>query len=182
MLRFEENLIARRRAYALDPTNPTTSSALAGALALSGNKQAAQEQFTKTIELAPESPVGHTAFGIFLEQEGRLDEAIRELERGQAPEALAHAYALSGRRSDALRLLARMEADAKQRYVSPFSFAIVHAGLGAAERALDWLERAFEQRDQRLHRLQVDSRLDLVRSHQRYQRLLARMKFPVKKG
>ena len=178
LLRFEENLRARRKAYALDPTKPMISSALAGALALSGNKQAAEVQFMKAIELAPESPVGHTAFGIFLEQEGRLDEAIRELERGNAPEALAHAYALSGRRSDALKLLARMDADAKHRYVSPFSFALVHAGLGAAERALDWLERAYEERDQKLHRLQVDSRLDLVRFHPRYQRLLARMRFP----
>ena len=166
----------------LIPTKPVVSGALAAALALCGNKQAAREQFKKTIELAPELPIGHDLFGIFLESEGRMEEAIRELEKGDAPEALAHAYAGSGRRSDALRLLAKLEIDAKHRYVSPFAFAIVYAGLGAADRALDWLYCAYEEHDQRLHRLQVDSRLDSVRSHPRYLQLVGSMHFPARQN
>jgi hypothetical protein len=42
------------------------------------------------------------------------------------------------------------------RYMPPYAVALVHAGLGDTERALEWLERAYTERDVHLIFLVVD--------------------------
>jgi len=59
---------------------------------------------------------------------------------------LGFAYARAGREAEARMMLHELELDSKERYVSPVAFAVVHCGLGDKQRAIEWLERACEER------------------------------------
>ena len=82
---------------------------------------------------------------------------------------------MSGNREKALLALANLRDLAKRRYVSPFGSAIIYAGLGDKEHALEWLERAFEDRSWAMIFLKVDPRFDNLRGDQRFAGLLRRM-------
>jgi hypothetical protein len=66
----------------------------------------------------------------------------------------------------------------KHRYVSPYNVALVYAGLGETESAMQWLEQAFEERDVHMTFL-LDHKWDGIRSNERFQSLLSRLGFPV---
>jgi tetratricopeptide (TPR) repeat protein len=59
---------------------------------------------------------------------------------------LGLAYGLAGRRSEALKILAEMEQQARTRYISPFCLAMVYSGLGRMNKAFRLLDQALEQR------------------------------------
>jgi hypothetical protein len=56
--------------------------------------------------------------------------------------------------------------------------AQLYAYAGEKERAMDWLERAFRQRETGLVKLQVDPDWDILRAEPRFKQLLSKMKFP----
>ena len=88
-------------------------------------------------------------------------------------------YARSGRPDLARANLAQLTALADERYVDPQFVAVLYSGLGDTERALEWLERAYDVRSPNLT-MKSDGRQwfpDLV-SDPRYQALRARMNFP----
>jgi hypothetical protein len=60
--------------------------------------------------------------------------------------SLGWAYAVSGRKAEALKVLATLKARAKSERVDPVAFAFVYAGLGAKDDAFEWLNRAYEDR------------------------------------
>jgi tetratricopeptide (TPR) repeat protein len=91
---------------------------------------------------------------------------------------LAYAYARSGNKAEAEKILSQMSATAKSQYVSPYYFAIVYAGLGDNETALNWLEKAFEDRSNGLVFLQVEPELDGLRSNPRFAALQKKLNFP----
>jgi hypothetical protein len=59
----------------------------------------------------------------------------------------AYTLAVSGRTQEARDLLAMLEQRARERYVPPCAFALVHAGLNDEASVYEWLERACEVRD-----------------------------------
>ena len=61
--------------------------------------------------------------------------------------------------------------------MSPYARAILHAALGEKEQALSSLQKAFEIRDEALITLNVDPRVDSLRSDPRFMDLLRRMNF-----
>jgi serine/threonine-protein kinase len=91
---------------------------------------------------------------------------------------LAHAHARAGRPDLARTALRDLRDRSSRQHVSPFSFALVHLGLGEPEVALEWLERAYDTRDWYLCVLKTEPILDPLRQHPRFQRLLQRMGFP----
>jgi len=64
-------------------------------------------------------------------------------------------------------------------YVAPYNIAIIYAGLGDKDKALEWLERAYSDRAYYLPvYLTTDARLDSLHSDPRYKDLLRRMNLP----
>ena len=88
---------------------------------------------------------------------------------------LGQAYALSGRRSEALREIDKLQELSKQRYVAPYNLALIYASLGEKGNALDWLERAYEDRSTQLIWIKADPRLDNLRSEPRFKAVVNRM-------
>jgi tetratricopeptide (TPR) repeat protein len=82
---------------------------------------------------------------------------------------LGHAYAASGKRSEALKIIEQLqELINRQSYVSPYSIALIHAALEDANEAFKWLDQAYRERDESFIHLKVDPRLDHLRSDPRF--------------
>jgi tetratricopeptide (TPR) repeat protein len=119
------------------------------------------------------------------EGSGRTAEAIEELTTaarlsGQNSKALAfrgYLLAKEGRASEARDLLRTLEAASQQRYVPPYAFALVHAGLGEKDAAFVSLDRAFAVHDVHLIYLPVDPKWDSYRKDPRFKALMDRCDF-----
>lgn len=66
----------------------------------------------------------------------------------------------------------------KQRHVSPYNIAIVHAGLGDKDQAFEWLQKTFDSRSFNMTLIKVETVLADLRSDPRFKELLKRVKLP----
>jgi hypothetical protein len=66
----------------------------------------------------------------------------------------------------------------KKQYVSPFYVAIVYAGLGEKDQALDWLEKAYGDHSNAIVFLKVDPQLDTLRDSPRFHELQRKLRLP----
>jgi Flp pilus assembly protein TadD len=123
-----------------------------------------------------------------LEMRGDYDDAIRAMERaieiaGPAPiflGALAHIFARAGRPADAGRLIEQLNGMVKQRYVSPYNFAIAHTGLGQTDEALAAIEQSLEEHNAWMCFLPIDPRFDTIRGDARFVSLVERYGLPAR--
>jgi Flp pilus assembly protein TadD len=140
-------------------------------------------QCRKTLEANPNFFGIRRYLGLALEQVGRYDEAIAEFQKarelsGDSPvlvAAIGHAYARSGRTAEAKRVLAELTELSKQRRVSNYDFAILHAALGDKEKAFEVLGQAYEERNEMIFFLGVEPRFEALRSDSRFGALLRRI-------
>ncbi len=91
---------------------------------------------------------------------------------------LGYTYAISGQPAKARQVLDRHKALAAQSYVSPFNMATIHAGLGEADEAFAWLEKAYSDRSRSMAWLKVNRDFDDLRSDPRFKSLLSRIGLP----
>jgi tetratricopeptide (TPR) repeat protein len=168
-----------RRACALEPLSLAAGTTLAWSLYLARDFAAAERQCWKMLMLEPRFSFAQTILGLVYEQQACYTEAIIELENARlcsggeaAPAAaLGHAFAVSGERAKALTILEQLSG------AGGASRAIVYCGLGEHSVALESLERAIHERDPLLLWLNVDPRLDPLRSHSSFQKMLQRVGF-----
>ena len=115
-----------------------------------------------------------------------MHEAIETFQRGLTLEdntelwsGLGHAYAVSGRRDEAQKVLDHMKKMSEHRYIAPYNVAVIYAGLGEEDEAFTWLNRAYEERSYILvEYLTTDARLDSLRSDPRFDELRRRIGLP----
>jgi len=143
------------------------------------------EQSRKVIEMEPNFYLAHYTLAVALAQKHDYTTAISEFQRAKSLSdvpwnyaGLGYLYASSGRRQDALQVIADLKAKAKQRYVSSYAVATVYAGLGDRDKAFESLEKAYDERSSALTWLKVEPMLDSVRSDPRYVDLIRRMGLP----
>jgi Flp pilus assembly protein TadD len=86
----------------------------------------------------------------------------------QAVSMLGYAKALAGDRAGAQALLDQLQQQVGQRYVPATSIATIYVGLGDTDRAIAWLDRAYDQRDVRMAFLKVDHRWNPLRADARF--------------
>ena len=86
-------------------------------------------------------------------------------------------FAKLGRVNEAREVLNTLEAMARERYIPPYAMALVHAGLGEKEKALEQLERAVDVRDVHMCFPPIDPKWDVFRSDPRFQAVLKRCGF-----
>jgi serine/threonine-protein kinase len=88
------------------------------------------------------------------------------------------ALAVAGKRADAHKIIDELAQSSKSGYVSPYYIARLHSALGEQDRAFEWLEKAYEARDDQLPEVKAEPLFDGVRSDPRYADLLRRMNLP----
>jgi tetratricopeptide (TPR) repeat protein len=89
--------------------------------------------------------------------------------------ALGHAYAVGGKKADALRVRDELLKQLELRYIPPYWVATLYVGLGDQEQALRWLEKAYAERSGGLIWIGVDPRMDSLRSEVRFAALMQRV-------
>jgi DNA-binding winged helix-turn-helix (wHTH) protein/TolB-like protein len=181
--RFDEAIAEAKRTEELEPLSFVASSHLGWIYYLSGQNDKAIEQCKKILELDPSSFPARRYLGLAYEAKGMYPEAIAEFQTGVklsgSPLMLAllgHAYAVSGKSAEAKQVLDDLQQLQDQRYVSPYTVAAIHTGLGDQEQAFKWLETAVEERDIWLMNLKVDPVFAKLRSHRQFTDILARIR------
>jgi len=180
--RFDEAIAKTRKAVELDPLNPFFQMSLSFFQYWARQYDDAIAQARKTLEMDPNSAISHVLLGLSFLKKGDTAGAIVELQKSKTPDPgawyqgfLGYAYAISGDRPKAEQSLRELEELAKRQYVSPTAFATIHLGLGEKEKALDWLEKAYEQRDSACWYLKIDQIYDSVRNEPRFQALVQKI-------
>ncbi len=88
---------------------------------------------------------------------------------------IGYTQAVAGRRAEATAVLHALMNASKQSYVPPYYIALVHHGIGDDAETLDWLERAYAERDVRMVFIGVDPLWDGLRQDRRFDTLLKSM-------
>ncbi len=179
--RYDEALAVQRRAHELDPLAHRLDAATT--LLRAGRFEEAIRHVIRVVELEPEFVNARATLGWAYLLSGMPAEGIAQLERAAAlaPEStlllsqLGQAYGRVGRHGEAREILARLEAMSRQRYVSPYHLAYVYTGLGEQERAMDWLERAYEERAGGVYGIKASFLFTALRGHPRFTALLRKM-------
>ena len=181
--RFDEAIAEAKRTEELEPLSFVASSHLGWIYYLSGKNDEAIEQCRKILELDPSSFPARRYLGLAYEAKGMHAEAIAEFQTGVklsgSPLMLAllgHAYAVAGKKAEALQVLNDLQQLQEQRYVSPYTVAAIYAGLDDKEQALKWLEMAVEGRDIWLMNLKVDPVFAKLRNERKFTDILARIR------
>ena len=153
-----------------------------------GRYDEALAQCRKIEELKPELSLGYLYCGDVYVQKKKFAEAVREeekalnIEAGKNPRTVAHlgyAYALSGRRSEAQKLLERLINLSKSRHVHPDLIALIYVGLGQKNAAFEWLGKAYEVHGRDLLELNYDPQFASLRTDPRFTELTRRIGLPL---
>lgn len=184
MGRYEDAAEQIRQAQMIDPGSLVLNTIVGLPDYYTGRYERAIKQFRGTLEVEPNYHHARYYLGSALVHSGRPAEAVAEFEAmvaadplQQAIALLGYCYAVSGRREEAGRMLSRLDELERQRFVAAYVRAFIHIGLGERERALDQLERAYEEQELWLVFLNVDPFFRGLRDEPRFTRLLERLRF-----
>jgi TolB-like protein/DNA-binding winged helix-turn-helix (wHTH) protein/Tfp pilus assembly protein PilF len=183
MGRHGDSIAEAKRAQALDPLSLITNTTVGLMLYFATDYDGAVEQFHKVLELDPDFFVARWQLGLVYEEKGRYEEARSEFQKAKALsprnpsilESLGEVDALSGRRKEATEVLHQLEKLSKQEFAPPYVLASLNAALDDKDQAFEWLEKAYDGRDNNLIFLKADPSFRTMRSDSRFQNLLRRM-------
>ena len=178
----EEGLAEAERARRLDPTSLIINGMAIAILNVAREYDRAIEQAQRTLELDPGFWVARMQLAGAYMGQSRYAQALAELEKLR-PSAIpaiysgfvGYAYAVSGQRVEAQRMLAELEERSKREYVPPTAHALIFTGLGDKDQAFAWLDKALAKRDSWLVHLKPHRLFDSLRSDPRFTRLLKQM-------
>lgn len=189
--RTQAGLAEAHRALELDPYSPFVNNGLARQYYLSRDYEKAEAQCLIGLQISPSYFPARIQLALAYEQTGKLPQAISELEQAAGLMAagppnssgppvdipvvhalLGHAYAISGRKADALKELNQLQAAAARRYIPPSYFAILWMGLGNNQQALTWLERGYQERSEHMLYLGLEPLVDPLRGDPGFVQLL----------
>ncbi|MEP6944677.1 MAG: winged helix-turn-helix domain-containing protein [Acidobacteriota bacterium] len=181
--RFDEARSEAKRAQEIDPLSAMFGTEVGFTYYFERRYDEAIEQFDETLNLEPQWADAYQYLGQSFEQKRMYSEAIAAYQKGLALDerqpaliaSLGHTYAVSGDRDKASKALAQLQELSKQQYISPYFFAVIHAGSGDKEQAFVWLERAFHDRASLLIWINVEPQFDPLRADPRFQDLIQRI-------
>jgi tetratricopeptide (TPR) repeat protein len=160
---------------------------------LSGDYEKSLQQFQRTIDLDPTFPLTHFFVIMPLTETGSYEQAIKENQKGEllagmSPEKAAaeagelhKAFQTSGPKGYwEKNLEATLQAyrQAGTRYFSPLGLATAYAKVGDKEKAFEWLEKSFEEREGNITLLNYDPAFKSLRGDRRFADLLKRIGLP----
>jgi serine/threonine protein kinase/tetratricopeptide (TPR) repeat protein len=182
--RFDEGIAMANRALQLDSLSVDVHYHVAAVFYSARQPDRAAAEANQMHELDRNSFLAHRYLGLAYLFKGQNEQAIAELQKTVDPQSgfgldlLGCAYGIAGRKSEALKTLAELQALAGRKYIPPHSFAYIYAGLGDKERAFEWLEKGYTGRDDSLTRLKTEPLFDSLRSDPRYPDLMRRVGLP----
>jgi serine/threonine-protein kinase len=182
--RLDDAVASAQRAIELDPASVSGRRSLAWANYYARRYDQARFHAQRAIAMNPTAEESYRIMGLALAQSGQLGEAESVIREAMelpgssiyARAVLGYVLARAGEEAKARSLLDALEAEAAGGYVSPVAFSTLYIGLRDHDRAMDWLERACDERRGWLAYLRVNALFDPLRGTPRFEALLKRMK------
>jgi len=186
--RHKEAIAESKTAYQLDPLSVGYWTEYGRHYYYARDYDRAIEEFKKIIETYPDSRYSTVSWmpraylGLTLLQKGKYSEAIDEFNKADYESSwyayLGHAYAVAGETTKANEILDHYLELYKSNPIWGGTIAFLYLGLGDKDRAFEWLEKAFEQREGWIPFMNMAPIFDPLKDDRRYKDLLRRMNFP----
>jgi len=181
--RKEEAIREIKLAREIDPKSLIINANAGWVYYLTWEFDRAEEAEKVTLQMDPSFVSAHSYLGQIYVAKKRYQDAIREFQTAMslapgdiAEQAdLAHGYAAAGRRSDADEILTEMQAEQAKQFVSGYDFATAYSGFKEVKKTLEWLEKAYEERNGRLANLAVHPQYAFLKSEPRFQSLVEKI-------
>lgn len=181
----EEGLSLITKAVALDPLSPLFHGDHAFYLEYARRYEEMILQAKKTLTINPNYAFAYHLLGWAEVWKGNPAAGIPHFEKASALDTqpqyqtdLGYVYARIGERAKAEHVLRDLDIQAQKRFVAPGLRTMIYLGLGEKEKALDWLEKSYDQQDGLCVTLRVDPLFDSIRTEPRFQALLKKINFP----
>ena len=183
--RHEQALAEIKLSRELEPLNLRTGALEGQFLLHAGQTDAAIDRLQKTIDLDPSFWLTHLFAASAYIEKGMYEKAASE---GREAKRLSpsqnwsiafsgYALAKAGKAAEARTVLGELLGLSKTRYVPPYHFALIYNALGESEKALDYLEKGFTEKDARMVFLKVEPKWNNLRREPRFVDLMRRMNF-----
>ena len=177
--KISDSLAQVRKAVELDPLSMIILTDAARDLYLARHYDESIDQYRRSLEVDPNFPIAHKGLAEVYSQIGKHDEAVSEIEKAIALSGrsifilddLGYIYARAGKKDEAMEVLGDLDRLANDEYVPAYGRAVIHAALGSSEEAVDWLERAYEERSFMVY-LKVDPAFDILRKEKKFVAIL----------
>ena len=182
--RSDEALREVETARQIDPTSAYLTNHTAMLLLRMGRVDEAIEQAQKALELDSQFIAARSLLAEAYSRKGQHEKALetirkfRELGGINVSLSTGLIYARAGRRVDAEEILAELSQRAERDEISLIAPAALAAALGDREAAIEWLEKAYQQKSTGLLLLKRHEQFDPLRADPRFQDLLRRIGLP----
>ena len=185
--RREESLTEIKLAREIDPRSLIINANVGWCYYLAGDNDRAIEEEKNTLQLDPGFVVAHGYLGQAYLQKRQFDLAIEEFRKtvSLSPGApaikaeLGSAYARAGKSLEAQEILEEFLHAPAGKYISPYDWAMLYAGMEKKQETLAWLDQAYQERNGRMVNLAVHPHFVFLRGDPGFENLLARMNVPV---
>jgi adenylate cyclase len=179
--RFDDAVAKVRYALELDPLSWDTGNYAGTVFLYAGLYDEAVEQFKRVLGDNPESAYPRNNLGLAYIQKGMFEAGLREMKSAHSPGNpiagvdLAYALARSNRLDELRSFLHTLLAEVKTNPVLEAAVASAYANMQDADRALDWLERAYTHRVPSLVSANCDFAYNGIREDPRFQQLMKKI-------
>ena len=176
--RFDEAIAEAQRAQDLDPLSPFTRTSYCLDLHFSRRYDQAVEKCRQALELEPNFHHAHDDLARIYEAKGMYDRALEEYQKVATLEgtpASTTATLEKTFRKDGIRGLWRKQLELYEKsagFTEPFRMASFYSRLGETDKAMTWLQKAYQERWPLIELIKVDPRLDNLRADPRFIELL----------
>ena len=181
--RYDEALAESRHVLELEPATPLFHVVTAEILYYARNYDEAIKESLSVIKDHPDFILAYYWLGCAYREKKMYPEAIATFARarklsGDYPfmvMAYGHAQAVAGNAPEARKALTLLTQMQKTTLVPDLYLAAIHVGLGEKDQAFQLLDKAYQERTDRLVYLKVEPMADPIRSDPRFTQLLAKI-------
>jgi len=179
--RRQESLTEIKLAHEIDPRSLIINANVGWCFYLAGEYDKAVEAAKETLRLDPSFGVGYGYLAQAYVEKGQYTEAIEaarnfvSLEPGDASRhgELAAIYGRAGKKKEAEEIIASLTKQAATQYISAYDWAMAYSGLGNKQQTLEWLKKAYEEKNGRLANLGPHPQFAFLRKEPEFQELIA---------
>ncbi len=174
--RTDEAAAMIQKAYELDPYSLVIILNVGIIHSIRGQFNEALPYFAKAKELDPSFAPSYAWGGLIYHRMGNNQEAFSNLLKavelsgrsGETVSYLGYFYGKTGKRDQALKLLNENEGRYSAGTGAAYSVARIYVGLGEKEKALEWLEKDYEDRSTWINSLLIDFTMEPLKDEPRF--------------